>query len=795
MYCRNCGAELSEGSKFCHKCGASTEEGNIHANRHQDLKKTALLISMILLIVVALVVIFLFVKKMIHEKQDANSFPKAATEMDNGDAFISDNEVLNVSDAADQYIENAKMYVEKGDLYSAKSILEKGYEDTQDESLQNVSIYGPLSCYDNVLITEEFPVVATCEYVFSNNTVIGKINFLETSAARIEYFFSSEEERIIGEVITAYNMSVAGVNSKADEILQQDVYYCFDCLYNEKGEVVSLVDEYDQEEFVTMEYENGRCVSVDYMDTYHFQYDDKGRITSVTIPDSDSNLQMLFAYGPDGSYTVRGPAGMNSDFFGKMGDSWELTVNQSGFLQELIVGEEKIIEVEFGDRGEIICSNGLMDDYYGRDKQIEYEYKEDGDISRVLIYGTDSESSQEYILEAEVIYLYNSKKQMTDIVCNSFDGIDTKSYYEKLSYHIDYDQNGRGVRIEETGNGDQNAIYEISYSDDGKVERIKGLVNNTIVVFKYEYDRYGRWLGMVNISESDEQAEKLDEPDNVVDSETSPYLITDAAESRLYLIADEHPWEQFLYAYLVLEEVESGETNVVSIPCETVLYAMDDTVKRVCDFQDLNEIIISLNENYDLNLSDFVSISIKDLLSEMSRQSGNRLDLGTTFTSGEIEEISSLIQSDANKDLMLEAWNKALDKQELSPADLLYIGDIFAQKQISPKLRKKFGETLFLLFDELPATRTIFETVYTGYEEEEFKQDCLVNYNGAHIATVFTDRESMESLGVCYYPEDAAAFSAQVQYHWSGNTNYTPSEKVSYIAARMKEIYAEEVEN
>lgn len=793
MYCGNCGAELSDGSKFCYKCGASIED--IHANKRLNLKKKALLIIMMLLIVAALVVVFVFAKKMIHEKQNADSFPEAATEKNNSDTFISDNEALNVSDAADQYIEKAKLYVEKGDLYGAKSILEKGYENTQDESLQNVSIYGPLSCYDNVLITEEFPVITTCEYVFSNDTVIGKINFLESSAARIEYYFSSEEERLIGEVITVYDMSVAGVDSKADEILQQDVDYCFDCLYNEKGEVVSLVDVYDQEEFATMEYENGRCVSVDYMDTYHFQYDEKGRITSVTIPDSDYDSQMLFKYGPDGSYTVRGPEGMNFDFFGCMEDNWELTVNQRGFLQELIVGEEKIIEVEFGERGEIICCNGLMEDYYGRVKKLEYEYQEDGDISRVLIYGTDSGNSQEYILEAEVMYLYNSKKQMTDIVCNSFDGIDTKSFYEKLSYHIDYDQNGRGVRFEETGTGDQNAIYEISYSDDGKVERIKGSVDKTIVVLKYEYDRYGRLLGTINISESDEQAEQLDEPENVVVSETSPYLITGAAEPRLYLIADEYLWEQFLYAYLVLEEVGSGEINVVSLPCETVLYAKDDTVKRVCDFQDLNEIIISLNENYDLNLSDFVSISLKDLLSEVSRQSGYRLDFGTTFTSGEIEEISSLVQSYANKDLMLEAWNKALDKQELSPADLLYIGDIYAQKQISPKLRKKFGETLFSLFDELPATRTVFETVYTSYDEEEFKQDCSVNYEGAHIATVFADQESMESLGVCYYPEDAAAFATKLQYHWSGNTNYTPSETVNDIAARMKEIYEEEVEN
>lgn len=57
MYCGNCGAELSDGSKFCHKCGASIEEGDIHANKRLDLKKKALLISMILLIGAALVLL------------------------------------------------------------------------------------------------------------------------------------------------------------------------------------------------------------------------------------------------------------------------------------------------------------------------------------------------------------------------------------------------------------------------------------------------------------------------------------------------------------------------------------------------------------------------------------------------------------------------------------------------------------------------------------------------------------------------------------------------------------------
>lgn len=791
MYCIKCGAELSEDSKFCFNCGAGIKGKKNYSKKRNGSKRSIFVSSVTILGVVIVLIASMFVYKIFMLKNGTDTVSEVAA----GKKSVDDLGDLVGYENADSYIEAATACVERGDLYGAKNILETGYSDTRDDSLLNVSIRGPLSCYDNVLITEEFPVITTCEYVFSNDKVIGKINFLETSAVRIEYFFSSTEERLIGEVITVYDMTVAGVDSKADEILQQDVYYCFDCLYNEKGEVVALVDAYGQEEVATMEYENGRCVSVDFMEKYHFQYDENGQITSITIPDSDYDSQMLFEYDPDGSYTVRGPAGMNSDFFGSMDEKWELSVDKRGFLRELIVGEERIIEVEFGERGEILHSNGFMDDHYGSGKQLEYEYNENGDVCRVFIFGTDSGSSQEDNIEAEVKYSYDSKNRMTDIVYNNSDGTDTKSVYGIWSYHIDYDQNGRGVRIEETGTGDQKTIYEISYSDDGKIEAIKGEADKEIYVLQYEYDRYGRWMGIINVSESDEQSEKLDEPENDVAMETNPYLITDAAKPRLYLISDEYPGEQFLYTYLVLEEVGSGEINVVSLPCETVLYSTNDTVKMVCDFTSPNELLVALNDNYDLVISDYVSISINDLLSEVARQSEYRLDLGTIFTSDEIEEISSTIPIDADKDLKFKAWKKVTDKQELSPKDLLLVGDIFAQKQMSPKLRKKLGEALFSLLVELPATRMVFETVYTSYDEDQFIQDCSVNYEEAHIGTVFADQESMESMGVCYYPADAAAFATQIQYLWSGNTNYTPSDRVNYIAARMKEIYAEEVEN
>lgn len=541
MYCIKCGAELSEDSKFCSNCGVVIKGKNNFLKRRNDSKRNVFVISITLLEVVFVIIALTLLYKITVQKNDKGTTSKVAMENEIYEKTVDDQGVLVGHENADSYIEAATACVERGDLYGAKNILETGYSNTRDDLLKNVSICGPLSCYDNVLLTEEFPVITTCEYVFSNDMVTGKINFLETSAVRIEYFFSSAEERLVGEVITAYNMTVAGVDSKADEILQQDVYYCFDCFYNEKGEIAALVNVYDQEEFATMEYENGRCTSVNFMETdYIFEYDEKGQIVSVTIPDSDCDFQMFYEYDPDGSYTVTGPAGMNSDFFGKIEEKWELSVDKRGFLRELIVGEARIIEVEFGERGEILCSNGLMEDYYGRGKKLEYEYNENEDISRVLIFGTDSESPKEYVLEAEVNYLYNSKKMMTDIVCNISDGIDSKSVYEKLSYHIDYDQDGRSMRFEETGTGDLKTTYEISYSDDGKIERIKGQIDKEIYVYKYEYDTYGRWIGMVNVSEYDEQSEKLDVPENDVAMETNPYLITGAAEPRLYLISDEY---------------------------------------------------------------------------------------------------------------------------------------------------------------------------------------------------------------------------------------------------------------
>lgn len=102
---------------------------------------------------------------------------------------------------------------------------------------------------------------------------------------------------------------------------------------------------------------------------------------------------------------------------------------------------------------------------------------------------------------------------------------------------------------------------------------------------------------------------------------------------------------------------------------------------------------------------------------------------------------------------------------------------------------------MFSLLVELPATRTVFETVYTSYDENQFMQDCSVYYEDAYIGTIFANQNSVGTMNECYYPEDVVAFSAKIQYHWSENTDYTPSDRVNYIAARMKEIYFEEVGN
>lgn len=57
----------------------------------------------------------------------------------------------------------------------------------------------------------------------------------------------------------------------------------------------------------------------------------------------------------------------------------------------------------------------------------------------------------------------------------------------------------------------------------------------------------------------------------------------------------------------MLEEVGSGEINVVSLPCETVLYSTDDTVKMVFDFTSPHELLVAMNDNYDLVISDYVT--------------------------------------------------------------------------------------------------------------------------------------------------------------------------------------------
>lgn len=192
MYCIKCGAELSEDSKFCSNCGAVIRGKNNYLKKRNGSKKNVFVFSVALLGVVFVVIALTFVYKITVQKDDADTTLKVETENEIHEKTVDNQEDLVGHENADSYIEAASACVEKGDLYGAKSILKKGYEDTRDESLQNVSIYGPLPCYDNVLITEELPVINTCEYVFSNDTVTGNIYFLESSAIRIEYYFSSQ---------------------------------------------------------------------------------------------------------------------------------------------------------------------------------------------------------------------------------------------------------------------------------------------------------------------------------------------------------------------------------------------------------------------------------------------------------------------------------------------------------------------------------------------------------------------------------------------------------------------------
>lgn len=362
MYCYNCGAKVN--GKFCHRCGHPVGDPILETppeikNTHKSKKTILLAIAIVMgvLLVVAMCCTWYYHKQKIQREIDDvervasldpenEAYTKAVTDWEEAvthhplyqknpqkqhdyyyaiihatsavkesdwDSVIENmNTAIDiVSDIPENYVTLATAYVEKLDLYQANVTLHRGYNITADQSLQNVSIGGPVSAIETAYYMVVYDSAITrCKYVFSDYGISSYVYTSVRPFGGARYIF---EETKINQILFWHYDSGSTV---LDDFMYPDHFQglplfeswdtYFDLEYNTENKISKIT--YDGKTFVKLKYTDGKCTSMtatrDFNELFvagdklSFVYDDCGNIADITYTDKS----VTFEHEKDGSY-------------------------------------------------------------------------------------------------------------------------------------------------------------------------------------------------------------------------------------------------------------------------------------------------------------------------------------------------------------------------------------------------------------------------------------------------------------------------------------------------------------
>ena len=804
MYCRKCGAELREDSNFCPKCGTDVrgetapvvdnEKSKDEKSNKKNYGKRAAIITGCLLVV--LVVLFVVLSNPDLRYKSLVSGADAAIKRGNYEAAINSLEdaVTQRPDEVDNYIKIATAYVENGDLYHAKEMLKEGYVQTRDEELQKITIWGPLPCYESVIVTDGIPIFLRCEYVFSEDTVVGNIYYAGKLKKEIQYYF--EDERVAGTSIISYGLSMFRENifsglkicSEAEKLLYRYYDMNLDYEYNVEGLLSSITENGEVIAMVEYKEEAGeKHTVVDFGErTIDFFNVRKGKIWQSIIMDKNSTDSVYLTYeqDSDGGYNIQAIAS-SLEIVAFLGKTWNMTFNRDGLMKEIDTNDA-VIMMEYVD-GKVLEVNG------SDGKCLEYKYDNQGKISEVLTY-------EEGRICEEAIYSYDKNAQLVEINYKNDGQIST-------TFYVRYNEEGQVFSIEEPLEEGGSRIQKYTYLPNGNIDILTIKTETGMSEYKFLYDRNGRCssieevVGGTEVSDGgiSENTDSVKNQITVTKEYAHPYEITGGAYPTVYAIVD---WNgdigarsEILHLYIILREDETGDINIVELPCETAICNADqNSVQKLWQIDNPNELLVTVNANYDLNNSEFIYISMDDLLKAQMDANGGVLDLELSLTEDELATINEYVSA-YGKEEMSQAWQKVLDNEPLEKYDIEYVCCIFEKMGITYGTNEKLGRALFYLSEDLAKVTDLFDISYTSYEKEDFNSYWSRNYNVACYNTLFAMPETVGNIGFCYYPDDAEEFAKQVHWLWAGDADYTPNDTVQTIAETMNSIYLEKAGN
>lgn len=471
--CPFCGHENAANALFCMECGSKLTQNPIPPTTEPIKRKKNSTLKKGILLVCSLVVVCVLAIPAVNKLTYQSTLDKGQAALVAGDF---DSAVAQLNQAvskqpkeAEAYRLLATAYVQKNDLYSAREIIKEGYATTKDDSLKEVSIWGPLSEFEIALMMSftncTFPFTRA-EYIFDESSVTGNVHTTLQSMYSFGYLFDNVRKCVSSlYLISGENTSYGGGDFYIlDPVIGYSLgyYLCtpeeiFDYYYDENMNKVSLSvpDNPHYTVGITKTSTNGSKTYFNVVNTAYgpseqdgfsyssflikFEYDSLFRISNISVNEKSYD----FIYNDDGSFSVNGP-------FRDEDRNWK-----------------------FNTDGCLISAYFRWHDYEDYEPLcLETTLNDSGKVKRIDITFPDVPSKQ----TKQYSYLDNGSLEMF-----TFDMADYSAdepSYSSNAIECTYDGNGNLIRID-----------YIDYSE-----------SNTSTYRTIEYDAQGRYASMTQVS-------------------------------------------------------------------------------------------------------------------------------------------------------------------------------------------------------------------------------------------------------------------------------------------------------
>ncbi len=490
MFCPRCNKLITKGARFCPSCGAPVDSHTkakancesakvdnelqpkpvpMQSTPTTSAKKKSpakiIVASVLALCIIAGVSVYGYaLYKETSYKNAVSDAESAFLNSDYNGAIGYLNKAIELKpEVPDNYLMLATAFVEKNDIYSASETVQSGYAVTSDKTLDDVSIWGPMSAFETAFWLEEADIPFTRqEYHFSNHRIIGTLNAFGRVVFSNEYFFD-EAGHLAHTTLFDYSGYVFGGGANA--ILDAGNGYSFhgetgmalDYSCNENDQVTSV--SYNGETVAVLDYTEADVVKVCIgEDETQIHYGSDGQVEQIN---SGYNGSYDFQYD-DGGYTVILPDGYGSlefsgfglmiGFDGDDADAFSIELNDDGKILS-VFGNEGIKLYSFSYTDDGLLKEATRENYtvrctydatgnlirldYSDNTYRDIEYDENGNVTKMIQSSPDASNAWEAVYsftEDQRIETYTVSSEYGVYICkptySNYGGLIDYSYSE-----------------------------------------------------------------------------------------------------------------------------------------------------------------------------------------------------------------------------------------------------------------------------------------------------------------------------------------------------------------------------